>query len=70
MTVLFYRWMGITEVDALEVLIEMGVEVLAFEYPLKNYNEDQELEGKLAEVCRTHSFDCIFRLIIFRHYLW
>lgn len=60
MTVLFYRWMGITEVDALEVLIEMGVEVLAFEYPLKNYNEDQELEGKLAEVCRPHSFDCIF----------
>lgn len=60
MTVLFYRWQGITEEDALEVLNGMGVTVIPFEYPLKDYNEDYGLEEKVKNICQSYKFECVF----------
>lgn len=60
MTILFYRWHGNTEVDALEVLNGMGVNVIPFECPLENYNEDHGLEKKVKNICQGYTFDCVF----------
>lgn len=61
MKILFYQWRGVdTEVDAIEILRKIGMEVILFEYPLKNYNEDEGIEDHIKKICMESAFDCIF----------
>lgn len=60
MKILFYRWHGITEADALEVMCQMGAEVRCLDYPLENFDEDRGIGKEADKLFEKCSFDCIF----------
>lgn len=61
MKILFYQWGGVgTEADAIEILRKIGMEVIPFEHPLKNLNEDEGIEEHIKKICKESAFDCIF----------
>lgn len=60
MKLLFYKWQGVAEEDAIKALRQMGVELEVFECVRENYDEDAGIRNAVNRVCLKESFDGLF----------
>lgn len=60
MKILFYYWGEWSANDCIESLMRLGHQVTRLSYPLKNYDNDTELENSLHKLLSSGDFDCLF----------
>lgn len=60
MKLLFYKWQGVAEEDAIKALRQMGAELEVFECLRENYDEDAGIRNAVNQICLKKSFDGLF----------